>query len=468
MKHMKKTRSTLFFLFSTSILLLACFSTLLWQHQQQHSTQAQAADLSFAVAPTLPAATVDTILANMGSPMAGVGNVIEQASQNYQIDDAFALAVWNVETSEGAAGVGRSYLNPGGVRASPAYSSGLGGYTLYPSYAEGVQDWFRIVRDRYVDRGLSSVYTLCVPYVGTSHAYEWAAKVSNLMLSFRNEAPPAPTPTPTPLIYDKQLAIADAKMLQVSKIVTAPEPQKNTAITHPQPQQTSSISAHQPLAFALILLAALAIALSALFFGKKERTILVQEPEKRYEPITPLPFGNPYLQLFELDTAPQLPAFMPVNLSNHLQPLHLPGLAHPVRSTQELNASSQPQHVGLLKRYATTESLAEAQEPEVVPVRITEDLAYRQMLEVSRRGRTLAGAGIHSTAFRRPLTGDLAYHQMLEGAQEKKEAPHITEDLAYRQMLEVSERERIFVGAGTPPGAFRRPRRLVPLTPDSN
>ncbi|HEY4386411.1 MAG TPA: hypothetical protein VGN34_18290, partial [Ktedonobacteraceae bacterium] len=161
-----KARSAIFFIVGTVIVLLACVTTVFYQNQQKQSTHA--ADLTFVGSPTLPASTVDSILARMGSPMVGVGAVVEQAARKDSIDDAFALAVWAVETSDGAAGVGRTALNPGGVRSSAGYPVGPGGYTLYSSYAEGVSDWFDLVKSRYVDRGLTSVYNLCVPYVGTS------------------------------------------------------------------------------------------------------------------------------------------------------------------------------------------------------------------------------------------------------------------------------------------------------------
>jgi hypothetical protein len=183
----------LFLLLSTLIILLSAMITLLWQHRQQ--THADSA--SVVGPPTLPAATVNSILA--GTPMAGTGWVIEEASRNTNIDDAFALGVWWSETNDGAAGVGLSYRNPGGVRSSAGYSVGGGGYTIYPSYAAAINDWFNIVESRYINRGLTSVYTICYPYVGTSGATSWANKVYNLMVRYHAMAPaPVPTPTPSP------------------------------------------------------------------------------------------------------------------------------------------------------------------------------------------------------------------------------------------------------------------------------
>ena len=131
--------------------------------------------------------------------MAGTGWAIEEASRNTNIDDAFALGVWWSETNDGAAGVGLSYRNPGGVRSSAGYVVGGGGYTIYPSYAAAINDWFDILESRYINRGLTSVYTISYPYVGTSGAASWANKVYNLMVRYHAMAPaPVPTPTPSP------------------------------------------------------------------------------------------------------------------------------------------------------------------------------------------------------------------------------------------------------------------------------
>jgi hypothetical protein len=198
----KYSRSALFISISTLIILIGGSVTMVWQLNRTQSSQA--ASSSIIGPPSLPAATVDSILRRVGSPMAGTGKIIEQAARATNIDDAFALGVWWTETNDGEAGVGLADRNPGSVRGSPGYPAAFDGYTIYPSYAAAVTDWFNILRSRYVNEGLTSVYAICHPYVGTSSASLWAAKVVNLMVRYQGEAPPpAPTvvvtPTKTPL-----------------------------------------------------------------------------------------------------------------------------------------------------------------------------------------------------------------------------------------------------------------------------
>ncbi|MBA2395602.1 MAG: glucosaminidase domain-containing protein [Ktedonobacteraceae bacterium] len=193
----KQVRPTIFLVGCLFLILLGAATTFFWQAHSELPARAASGDV--VGPPTLPAATVDSILASMGSPMVGTGAIVEQASRQTNIDDAFALAVWWTETNDGAAGVGLADRNPGSVRGSYGYPAAFDGYTIYSSYAAGIIDWFNLVRTRYVDRGLTSAYTICYPYVGTSSSYQWAIKVVNLMIRYRGEAPPPPPPAPTPI-----------------------------------------------------------------------------------------------------------------------------------------------------------------------------------------------------------------------------------------------------------------------------
>lgn len=192
-------RKRAFSLLFLVIIMTSGSVTLLWQLQQKQSTRAAyqtSMDAGNVIGePTLPAATVDAIFARMGSPMVGTGSVVEQVARQTHIDDAFAMGVWYVETSDGAAGVGRADRNPGSIRGTTGYPSAYDGYTIYPSYTAAIIDWFNVLHNRYVNRGLTSAFSICYPYVGTANSYQWAVKVVKLMYRYRGEAPPV-TATP--------------------------------------------------------------------------------------------------------------------------------------------------------------------------------------------------------------------------------------------------------------------------------
>ena len=204
-KHM--TRQWLFRLATLSmviVMLCGCVA-LLWQIQQGNMVShavpavlAMPADVSVVGPPSLSAATVNAIFAQIGSPMAGTGATVETLSRQYHIDDAFALGVWYTETNDGEAGVGSADRNPGSVRGSPGYPSAWDGYTIYPSYTAAIIDWFSILNGRYISSGLTTVYSIARPYVGTTSYPLWAGKVINLIYRYRGVAPPPPAYTPTP------------------------------------------------------------------------------------------------------------------------------------------------------------------------------------------------------------------------------------------------------------------------------
>lgn len=156
-----------------------------------HHHVIQYADVDIEGPPTLSAATIDKIFTQLGSPMAGTGTIVEYAAHTTQIDDAFALAVWWAETNDGEAGVGRTNRNPGSVRGNIGFPTTYDGYTVYSSYAIAVVDWFHLLRNHYLNRGFTTVYDICHPYVATTSAEAWAAKVVTLIARYHLESPAA-------------------------------------------------------------------------------------------------------------------------------------------------------------------------------------------------------------------------------------------------------------------------------------
>jgi hypothetical protein len=231
-------------------------------------------DLSVVGKPTLPATTVDVILKDLGSPMSGIGQVVEQASQRTNIDDAFALAVWWTETNDGAAGVGLADRNPGSVRGSVGYPSAYDGYTIYPSYSVAIVYWFNMLKNVYVNQGLSTVYLISHPYVGTSSSPLWAGKVVALMLKYRGEAPPAPIVVPhgkrviKPSIFISVTPIPVLQKQQVQGKVDKTLKNNTSSIV----QQVNTFPSSSTTTYAIVfftLLLALAIVASVLWLERQ-------------------------------------------------------------------------------------------------------------------------------------------------------------------------------------------------------
>src|SRR5581483_977764 len=233
--------------------------------------------------PSLPAATVDAIFRRLGSPMVGTGQAVEAASRASNIDDAFALAVWWTETNDGEAGVGRADRNPGSVRGSIGYPSAYDGYTIYPSFTAAVNYWFPMLKRNYINRGLTTVYAISHPYVGTSTSSLWAGKVTTLMNRYRAEAPPpASTPEPTPTLSASlqrvQQNLAHRQHDQSASGAPAPAtvsaPQEQSP---PQAGQNPGALARQLLVL-FALLFALALGLLAWRMHRRSTRLVVPQP----------------------------------------------------------------------------------------------------------------------------------------------------------------------------------------------
>ncbi len=321
MRKCLQRRPYVVLILSTLIILLGGAITLVLQMQQHQGIRADGGNV--VGPPTLPASTVNSIFARMGSPMAGTGQVVEQASRQTNIDDAFALAVWWAETNDGAAGVGLADRNPGSVRGSAGYPSAYDGYTIYPSYSAAITDWFNVLKNRYIDRGLTTIYAICYPYVGTSGASSWAAKVSTLMLRYQGEAPPPPTPTPvqpttippTPT-PTRAVVHTEVKTPAQSRDITMPEipiTRHHQQSNQPTQQQQSSTApalaaSNQPLFIGLGIL--LAIAITFLIIKRRKSTYPTRpvpdamQPARYIDPITPPPlFVNEYSPIGNQETS---------------------------------------------------------------------------------------------------------------------------------------------------------------------
>jgi hypothetical protein len=344
----KPSRSHFVLLVSTLIILLSGCVTLLWQIHQGTNSRADRADVGYIVGPpTLPAETVDKIFAEVGSPMVGTGKVVEQAARQANIDDAFALAVWWVETNDGEAGVGLNNHNPGAVASS-------NGFIFYPSYAAAASDWFAVLRSRYVSQGLTSVYTICYPYVATSHAPEWAAKVVSYMQSYRGEAP-APTPTPTldhAPIYPQfmpshETSMGENRTAEARMPVATPvaQPANGLPVLTGMPMFSTQNSLLPGIGGLVVVLALLLVG-----FRLRRRTLMVPAVEtvmetvtEALEPAVSLPplYVNQYSPIAEPAWSPSLPWQAQLASFQNAQPSMRPvqAAAEPISSADGLSVA---------------------------------------------------------------------------------------------------------------------------------
>lgn len=114
--------------------------------------------------PSVTADEIDIILSSYNSPAAGTGTIWFELGKTYNIDPAYALAFFIHESTAGThpqwAGNksdGTTTHNIGNIICA-GYSSCYGRFRDYPSWEEGIEDWFRLINDEYIEgRGMQTV-----------------------------------------------------------------------------------------------------------------------------------------------------------------------------------------------------------------------------------------------------------------------------------------------------------------------
>jgi hypothetical protein len=100
--------------------------------------------------PALSASQVDAILAAHDSPATGTGQTFYDLSIQMGINDAYALAFFNHESSYGLAGVARFSHSIGNLRCI-ATAACVGGYAYFASWQDGITAWYALIRNLYIN-----------------------------------------------------------------------------------------------------------------------------------------------------------------------------------------------------------------------------------------------------------------------------------------------------------------------------
>ncbi|GIV97134.1 MAG: hypothetical protein KatS3mg057_1791 [Herpetosiphonaceae bacterium] len=125
---------------------------------------AQKDGLSVVGPPTISPQQIDEILRSYGSPAVGTGQAMYDFGIQYGIDPAFCLAFFIHESTAGTRGVATVTKSVGNIRTTPGYED-YQGYRRYSSWEEGIEDWYKLIRELYVDEwGLTTVEEILPVY----------------------------------------------------------------------------------------------------------------------------------------------------------------------------------------------------------------------------------------------------------------------------------------------------------------
>jgi hypothetical protein len=145
-----------------------------------------ASSTSVVSGPSLSADLVNQVLASAGSPAAGTGQGLYDLSVQSGIDDAYALAVFEKESSFGRYGAGFEDHALGNIVCA-GYPTCNGRFRWYPSWFVGYGDFYQLIKREYVSRGFSTVETITPVYAPSSENDTglYVQQIRQSMLAFR-------------------------------------------------------------------------------------------------------------------------------------------------------------------------------------------------------------------------------------------------------------------------------------------
>ncbi|MFL5735610.1 MAG: glucosaminidase domain-containing protein [Chloroflexia bacterium] len=117
--------------------------------------------------PTVSVNAIEAVLWQYGSEAAGRGQAIYDLGVRYGIDPAYALAFFVHESACGTRGVARFTHSIGNIRWTSGYDN-YEGYRSYPSWEQGIEDWYKLITDLYINGwGLRTVDAIVPVYAPT-------------------------------------------------------------------------------------------------------------------------------------------------------------------------------------------------------------------------------------------------------------------------------------------------------------
>jgi hypothetical protein len=155
---------------------------------------------------------IDEYLAGRQSPMAGLGNVFEQAGKKYGIDPRLLVGIAVIESSAGQHMKNKN--NP--------FNWGVHRGQTYPSLAASINDVARGLSQNYIKQGLTTPQQIVSKYAPSSDGNSesgWANTVSSVMSQLG-----APAQTPAQAQTANAPAFNDASRPRISQDMDATSP----------------------------------------------------------------------------------------------------------------------------------------------------------------------------------------------------------------------------------------------------
>jgi hypothetical protein len=167
--------------------LAAAFNPL-GQLQAVVAKAADQAGLAVVGPPTITVEQIEHVLASYNSPAVGHGQEIYDLGLKYGINPAISLAFFIHESGAGSnpawAGWkadGTTTNNIGNIICTPDHQSCHGRFRDYATWGEGIEDWYRLIKDLYVGEwGRTTVEQIIPKYAPASDNNDETAYINSV------------------------------------------------------------------------------------------------------------------------------------------------------------------------------------------------------------------------------------------------------------------------------------------------
>jgi len=148
--------------------------------------------------PSMPAEEVANWLRRVSSPAyrdePDIGDFIYSESVRTGIDDAFAMAFFQHESSFGNTGTAAARKSIGNIRYTPVCTNEYGGrdyegFCMYPTWKASVTHWYNLIKDGYVDQGQDTLGEIIAKYAPCSenNVNSYMASVRDFVTHYRTD-----------------------------------------------------------------------------------------------------------------------------------------------------------------------------------------------------------------------------------------------------------------------------------------
>jgi hypothetical protein len=141
--------------------------------------------------PTITADKIAQVLKQYNSPAVGVSQAIYDMGVKYGIDPAYALAFFIHESSAGTKGIAVTTKSLGNIRqTNNSGFEGYQGFRKYPSWEAGAEDWYKLIRNLYIDgwnlKTVEQIIPKYAPAADSNNPPVYINAVNTLVESWRN------------------------------------------------------------------------------------------------------------------------------------------------------------------------------------------------------------------------------------------------------------------------------------------